>query len=140
MKFLRINNDSLHVIKGNWEECNEWLTKYPNCVIGLTPLICYPKVVSIREVASKIPLDRLVLETDSPYFVPPYLNRQVEWSHPGMVIHTAAQVAALKGMKVREVIKATGANARRIYRLDGRPVLKPMSNISKMTRDKTVDN
>jgi hypothetical protein len=109
---------------GNWQECQQWLERYPKCVVGLTPLVCFAKVADVREVAAKIPLDRLVLETDSPYFVPPCMDTEVEWSHPGLVIHAAAQVAALKGMDVREVIQATGDNARRIYGLADRGVLR----------------
>jgi len=117
----------VHCFTDSWEVCQTWLEKYPACVIGLTPLICNQKATQVREVAAKIPLDRLVLETDAPYFKPSLASSTQTWSHPGIVAHAAAQVAALKGISVKEVITATGVNARRVYDLAGRSKFRPLT-------------
>ena len=50
---------------------------FPNCYIGLTPIITNPYAAQARYVAAEVPLDRLLLETDAPYFVPHCYRKQV---------------------------------------------------------------
>ena len=62
-----------HCWTGTWQDCEAWLTRFPNSYIGLTPLVTYLNentVNTVRQVAMHIPLDRLLLETDAPYFIP----------------------------------------------------------------------
>lgn len=61
-----------HCFTGDWNEADAWLKKFPNSYIGLTPMVTYTKGRSSgpRDVASNIPLSKLLLETDAPYFVP----------------------------------------------------------------------
>ena len=62
-----------HCFTGNWTEAEVWLSMFPNSYIGLTPLITWernPRAQAPRQVAARIPLTRLLLETDAPYFVP----------------------------------------------------------------------
>ncbi|CAL1534539.1 unnamed protein product, partial [Lymnaea stagnalis] len=47
-----------------------WLAPFPNLFLGLTPLITYLSAREAANTAQHIPLDRLLLETDAPYFVP----------------------------------------------------------------------
>ena len=60
----------VHCFTGQWEEAAHWLKLYPNCKLGLTPLVTKWKAAQTHRVARKIPLDRLLLETDAPYFIP----------------------------------------------------------------------
>jgi len=60
------------------------------------------------------PLDRLLLETDSPYLAPvPHRGKRNE---PAFVRHVAERVAAVRGMPVEELIAVTGQNAARVFR------------------------
>ena len=96
--------------------------------MGFTNLITFPGVPQLHEVVRQVPLSRILLETDAPYFVPRvYKTGRIDShrpagcprnvSHPGMAIHVAAQIAALKGITVAEVVKTTRANTRTVYKL-----------------------
>ena len=64
-------------------------------------MITYEKNRHLHEVVREIPLERVLLETDSPYFLPRQEpNSQSGISHPGYVIHTAAQIALLKNVPI----------------------------------------
>ena len=47
-----------------------WITLFPNLFIGLTPVVSYKTAVEAIDTGRHIPLNKLLLETDSPYFVP----------------------------------------------------------------------
>ncbi|MEO8089313.1 MAG: TatD family hydrolase [Gemmatimonadales bacterium] len=69
----------------------------------------------LDEAIRETPLDRLLLETDAPYLAPvPHRGKRNE---PAFVAHTAAQVAAVRGIPVEELIAATGENAMRVFQL-----------------------
>jgi Tat protein secretion system quality control protein TatD with DNase activity len=59
-----------HCFTGTYESAKKWMDMFPNLFIGLTPLVTYRTATSTHEVARFIPLERLLLETDAPYFVP----------------------------------------------------------------------
>jgi TatD DNase family protein len=69
----------------------------------------------LDEAIRETPLDRLLLETDGPYLAPvPHRGRRNE---PAFVAHVAAQLAAVRGIPVEELIALTGQNARRVFQL-----------------------
>ena len=75
---------------------------------------------AVHEVAKRVPLDRLLLETDAPYFLPSKLAKSAssysyQFSQPGQVIHVAAQIAALRGVSVEEVLDANKRNIEEVY-------------------------
>lgn len=47
-----------------------WMTPFPNLFLGLTPVISYKSALEAANAATYVPLNRLLLETDAPYFVP----------------------------------------------------------------------
>ena len=60
------------------------------------------------------PLDRLLIETDGPYLAPvPHRGRRNE---PALVRHVAERVAAVRGLPLEELVRATAANAARVFR------------------------
>jgi TatD DNase family protein len=79
------------------------MRRYPNLKVGFTPMITYAKNRHLHDVVRKIPLSRILLETDSPYFLPRQepISLTGGMSHPGYVIHTAAQIAHLKEVPIR---------------------------------------
>lgn len=63
-----------------------------------------------------VPLDRIVIETDSPYLAP--VPRRGKTNEPAYVIHVAEKIAELKGMDIGEVIELTCQNGKRLYHID----------------------
>ena len=62
------------------------------------------------------PIDKLLIETDSPYLAPiPFRGKKNE---PAYIVHTAAAVAALKGLTAEDVGRVTAVNAMRFYDID----------------------
>lgn len=78
--------------------------------------LTYKSAVSIREVAALAPLDRLLVETDSPYLAPlPHRGRP---NVPGYVHLTAARLAEIRGMAAAELEQQLDSNAKRLFRLE----------------------
>jgi TatD DNase family protein len=72
----------------------------------------------LNDAILETPLDRLLLETDGPYLAPtPHRGKRNE---PAFVRYIAERVAAVRGLPVEELIAATGENARRVFRFQGR--------------------
>ena len=75
---------------------------------------------AVHEVAKRVPLDRLLLETDAPYFLPAKLAKSAspysyQFSQPGQVIHVAPQIASLRGATLEEVLDANRRNIEEVY-------------------------
>jgi len=117
-----------HCFNGNWKSAQRWLSMYPASKIGLTALVTFPKALHIHEVARRVPLSRLLLETDAPYFAPcaspaslPKLVmmespvNKVDFAQPGHVLQVAAAVAYLKGVPLKQVLLANLRNISEIY-------------------------
>ena len=83
--------------------------------ISFTGVITFPKAQPLREVMKKIPLERILLETDCPYLAPqPLRSRRNEPAH---VVHVAETVAAVFGRPFEEVAKVTTGNVVRLFQL-----------------------
>lgn len=79
--------------------------------LSFSGIVTFKSAKSIQEVAAWAPLDRILVETDSPYLAPvPFRGKTCE---PAMVVHTARRVAELRGADFDEVCRATSENARR---------------------------
>ena len=91
-------------------------------MVGLTPLITLSQTQDLLEVVKEIPLDRLVLETDAPYFLPrgggpdSHLGLPNKmFSLPIHVANVAAQVAAVRKVAIEEVLAASRRNVQKVY-------------------------
>src|SRR3989344_237041 len=72
-----------------------------------------PALPDPREVISSIPLDRIVLETDSPYLLPPMAL--TERNEPLFVKYMAEEIAKIKNISLQEVAKSTTTNAKKLF-------------------------
>ena len=78
--------------------------------------VTFPKAGSLREAAALVPMDRLLVETDSPYLAPqPVRGKRCE---PHYLKYTAACLAELKGVTIETFAERTTANAARLFRID----------------------
>merc|ERR550519_159333 len=116
-----------HCFNDSWSACQTWMKKFPRSYIGLTNLLLKPGVKYLHQVARLIPLERLILETDSPYFSPRVQNRvfPVDMSHPGDVVHVAALVAKLRKDSLENVLAANRRNIATLYRIKEEQRVKP---------------
>jgi TatD DNase family protein len=82
--------------------------------LGFTGVITFKKSDEQRRAVLATPIDRLLVETDAPYLSPePHRNQKV--NEPSLVIHTARQVAQLKGVGYDEIDAITTRNAEAFY-------------------------
>jgi TatD DNase family protein len=81
--------------------------------ISISGIITFKNAEDLRQTVRGLPLDRLLVETDSPYLAPvPMRGKPCE---PAYVAHTAAKVAELKGVGLDELTRATTANFFRLF-------------------------
>jgi TatD DNase family protein len=84
-------------------------------MISLSGVVTFKNASRAHAVASELPMDHLVLETDAPYLSPePYRGPQHR-NEPSRLRLVAAQVAALRGVSLAEIASATSANAVRLF-------------------------
>ena len=74
--------------------------------------VTYPKAQDLAEAAERVPLDRLLVETDAPYLTPQEVRK--ERNRPEYVVHTARFVAERRGISYQELETAVEANAARL--------------------------
>jgi TatD DNase family protein len=83
------------------------------CVLSISGVVTFKEPGELHKVVTQIPLDHLLVETDSPYLAPvPYRGKRNE---PAFVFFVAQKIAELRGILVDEVILQTGKNAQSIF-------------------------
>lgn len=82
--------------------------------ISFSGIVTFKNALSIKEVARQIPLDKMLVETDSPYLAPmPYRGKT---NQPSYVKHVAEEIARLRGISLEEVSDATTRNFFRLFK------------------------
>jgi TatD DNase family protein len=103
----------LHCFSGTVEHARRGLDL--GFMISFAGNITFPKAQNIRDAAEIVPLDRMLIETDSPYLAPiPHRGKRNE---PGFVTEVAAQIAHVRGLTAAEVGFHTTNNFLRFFRL-----------------------
>ena len=103
----------LHCFTGTIEEARRGLDA--GFMISFAGNSTYPKTQHIRDVAREVPLDRILIETDSPYLAPqPYRGRRNE---PAYVAEVARTLASVRNLSPEELAASTTANFRRFFHL-----------------------
>jgi TatD DNase family protein len=81
--------------------------------LSLAGIVTFPRALELKEVARIVPLDRLLIETDSPFLAPvPHRGKRNE---PAYVSRVAAVIAELRGVSVERITEATDANFARLF-------------------------
>ena len=81
--------------------------------LSMSGIAAFPKSQEIRDIFARVPLDRVLVETDSPYLAPPpFRGRRNE---PAYVAHTAKKGAEVFGISLEDFARATSANFDRLF-------------------------
>jgi TatD DNase family protein len=81
--------------------------------ISFSGIVTFKNAQALKEVARRVPLDRLLVETDSPYLAPvPFRGKT---NRPGLVRYVAEELARLKGISMEELTAATTGNFFRLF-------------------------
>ena len=102
-----------HCYSGSAEMAKELVKR--GWYIGFTGVLTFKNARKAVEVASQIPIDRLVLETDCPYMAPePFRGKR---NHPGYLYRMAEKLAEIRGMTVEDIHRVTMENGKQLYRI-----------------------
>ena len=102
-----------HCYSGSAEMAKELVKR--GWYIGFTGVLTFKNARKAIEVASTIPLERLVLETDCPYMSPePFRGKR---NDPGKLYRMAEKLAEIKGMSLEEIHRITVENGKKLYRI-----------------------
>ncbi|MGS2720069.1 TatD family hydrolase [Paraglaciecola aestuariivivens] len=103
----------LHCFTESWEMAEAAIEL--GMYISISGIVTFKTATELQEVVKKIPLDKLLIETDSPWLAPvPYRGKQ---NQPGYVREVGEFIAKLKGISVEELAKATTANFYQLFKL-----------------------
>jgi TatD DNase family protein len=96
----------LHCFTGSWKHASAALDM--GFFISFAGNVSFPKAENIREAAKKVPLDRMLIETDSPFLAPvPHRGKRNE---PAFVVNTAGTIGQLHGLSKEEIGAITTEN------------------------------
>ncbi len=119
VKILREENAAsvggvMHCFSGSVETARECIAM--NFMISLGGPVTFKNARLPKEVATEIPLEHLMIETDAPYLAPhPYRGKRNE---PAFVPLVAEEIARLKGLTIEEIAQATTDNAKNFFGID----------------------
>jgi TatD DNase family protein len=106
----------MHCFTESWEVAEAALAL--GFYISFSGIVTFKNAAALKEVARRVPLERMLVETDSPYLAPvPHRGRTNE---PAFVKHVAEEIGRLRGIPAEEVARATTQNFFRLFR-DARP-------------------
>ena len=101
----------IHCFTENWETAKRALDI--GFYISLSGIVTFKNASELQEVAKKLPLDRILIETDSPYLAP--VPHRGKTNQPAFVKHVAEFLAELRGDSVESIAKATTDNFHRAF-------------------------
>jgi len=104
----------MHCFTGNWEEAQAAIDL--GFWISFSGIVTFKNAGALREVARRVPLERMLIETDSPYLAPvPYRGKTNE---PGLVRYVAEEIARQRDLTLEQVAAATSTNFFRLFKVD----------------------
>ena len=84
--------------------------------ISFSGIVTFRNAQALKDVAKRVPLDRMLIETDSPYLAPvPHRGKR---NHPALVVHVAEEIARLRELPVAEIGRITSRNFFRLFGID----------------------
>lgn len=106
----------LHCFTGSAEMARKFLQTFPNLYIGICGNVTYA-TSPVQAIATSVPIERMLLETDAPYMVPRNLPPELtyKFSHPSLAYYTAKEIARIRHMNVVDVLNAIRKNTQAMY-------------------------
>lgn len=96
----------MHCFTESWEVASQAIDM--GFYISFSGIVTFKNAVGIKEVAQKVPLENMLIETDSPYLAPTPFRGKI--NQPAYVKHVAEEIARLRGISAEQVGEATSAN------------------------------
>ena len=96
----------MHCFTESWEVAEQALDL--GFYISFSGIVTFKKALALKDVAKRVPLDRMLIETDSPYLAPS--PNRGKTNEPAWVKHVAEEIATLRGVSVEEIGHATSRN------------------------------
>ncbi|CAL1532862.1 unnamed protein product [Lymnaea stagnalis] len=112
------STQKIHIqgFEGDDNTASCWMSSFPNVYFGLTPVIGDSATPTyIKDMVRSIPLNRVLLESGAPHFVPEKFSNDVQSSHFGFALVTAQAVGELRRVSMDTVLKVCRDNTRRFY-------------------------
>lgn len=104
----------MHCFTESWEVAQQAIAM--NFYISFSGIVTFKNAVALKEVAKKIQLDKMLIETDSPYLAPVPFRGKL--NQPAFVRHVAEEIAQLRDMKVEEIAVATSNNFFNLFKVN----------------------
>ncbi len=105
------NKGVMHCFTENWEVAQAAIEL--GFYISFSGIVTFKNAQQIQDVAQKVPLDRMLIETDSPFLAPvPYRGKR---NDPSKVIHVAEKIAELRSMPVSSIEQITAENYFKLF-------------------------
>lgn len=103
----------MHCFSENWDIARRALDM--NFYISFSGIVTFKNATQLHDVAQKVPLDRMLIETDAPYLAPvPFRGKQ---NHPALVKHVAQAISELRQVDYATIANATTANFYTCFRI-----------------------
>jgi TatD DNase family protein len=101
----------IHCYTGDWESARQLLDQ--GFYVGFSGISTFKSADTIREVIARMPEDKILIETDSPFLAPvPFRGKQ---NQPAYVVKVAEAIAKVRGLTVEAVADLTTANFKRLF-------------------------
>ena len=104
----------MHCFTESWEVAEAALAM--NFYISFSGIVTFKNAKQLKEVAQRVPLERMLIETDSPYLAP--MPHRGKLNQPAYVKYVAEEIALLRGISVDEVGQRTTENFQRLFKLE----------------------
>lgn len=102
----------MHCFTESWEVAEAAMEM--GFLISFSGIVTFKNAADLKEVARRVPLERMLVETDSPYLAP--VPHRGKANQPAFVKHVAEEIARLRGIDVAEIARATTQNFFRLFR------------------------
>ncbi|MCX7184542.1 MAG: TatD family hydrolase [Nitrosospira sp.] len=103
----------MHCFTESWEVAQQAMEM--NFYISFSGIVTFKKATNLKDIAKRMPLERMLVETDSPYLAP--VPHRGKINQPAFVRHVAEEIAALRGISVNEVGAATTRNFFKLFKV-----------------------
>jgi TatD DNase family protein len=110
----QVDSAVFHCFTEDWDMAKQGLDL--GLYISFSGIVTFKNATSLQEVAKKVPLDRLLVETDSPYLTP--VPHRGKANFPGYTRHVAEYIAELRGIPYQQLRDATTENFSRLFKIN----------------------